>query len=287
MPLCFFVSDLHGREDRYQKLFAAIAAEKPEAVFMGGDLLPHGMRLSAAPGAGQRDFISQVLVKNFSELKEKTGSRYPEVYLIPGNDDARYHEATLLNIAASGLWQYIHNRRSLFQTYEVYGYAFIPPTPFQLKDWERYDVSRFTDVGCVSPEEGFRTVPVSPEEIKYSTIRDDLQKLSKDRSLENGIFLFHSPPYKTFLDRAALDGQTVDHAPLDVHVGSVAIKEFIEERQPLLTLHGHIHESARMTGRWKQQIGRTTLLCAAHDGPELALVRFDPANPPAARRELV
>jgi Icc-related predicted phosphoesterase len=101
------------------------------------------------------------------------------------------------------------------------------------------------------------------------------------------VCLFHAPPYDTGLDRAALDGRMVDHAPLDVHVGSVAIRRLIEERQPLVTLHGHIHESARLTGTWREQIGRTHCFSAAHDGPELALVRFDPADPAQATRTLI
>jgi len=78
-----------------------------------------------------------------------------------------------------------------------------------------------------------------------------------------------------------------EHVPLDVHVGSIAVKRFIEERQPLLTLHGHIHESARLSGEWKIQIGRTVCINGAHDGPELALVRFDLESPEAPTRDLL
>jgi Icc-related predicted phosphoesterase len=105
--------------------------------------------------------------------------------------------------------------------------------------------------------------------------------------MERGVFLFHSPPYKTFLDRAALDGKLFDHVPLDVHVGSIAIMRFIEERQPWLTLHGHIHESSSITGFWQQRFGRTMAFSAAWDGPELALVDFDLENPSAAIRHLL
>ena len=98
--------------------------------------------------------------------------------------------------------------------------------------------------------------------------------------------LFHTPPYQTKLDRAALDGKMIDHVPLDLHVGSIAVKDLIMKHQPLLTLHGHVHESARLTGSWKEQLGETTALSAAHDGPELALVRFDPGNLREASREL-
>ena len=62
---------------------------------------------------------------------------------------------------------------------------------------------------------------------------------------------------------------------------------FVEERQPLLTLHGHIHESVRLTGAWRQRIGATHLFGAAHDGPELAVVRFDLADLDGASRELI
>jgi Icc-related predicted phosphoesterase len=111
--------------------------------------------------------------------------------------------------------------------------------------------------------------------------------LTDGDNLGNAILLFHSPPYDTCLDRAALDGQFVDHVPLDPHVGSIAIRRFIEARQPLLTLHGHVHEAARLTGEWKTSLGRTHCLGAAHDGPELALVRFDLCEPENATRELL
>jgi len=79
----------------------------------------------------------------------------------------------------------------------------------------------------------------------------------------------------------------IDHVPLDLHIGSIAVRRFIESRQPHITLHGHVHESARITGYWKDRIGRTCMLSAAHDGPELALVRFTLEEPDAAVRDLL
>ena len=99
--------------------------------------------------------------------------------------------------------------------------------------------------------------------------------------------LFHSPPYKTKLDRAALDGKMFDHVPLDVHIGSIAVQRMIEKKQPFLTLHGHVHESASITGAWKDKIGNTCMFSAAHNESELALVRFHPENIKNASRELV
>lgn len=284
---CFFVSDLHGQVDRYEKLFAAIADERPAAVFLGGDLLPSGLLPEATLDVGHRDFVNDFLATNFSRLRKSLASDYARVMLILGNDDPRFEESAILDVATRGVWEYIHARRVQLGEANVYGYAFVPPTPFMLKDWERYDVSRYVAVGCTAPEEGYRSVPVPEHEVRYTTIREDLEKLVGDNAIERAVFLFHSPPYQSRLDRAALDGQMIDHVPLDVHVGSIAIRQFIEARQPLITLHGHVHESARLTGSWKDEIGRTVCLSAAHDGPELALVRFDLEGPTEASRELI
>ncbi len=278
MPACFFASDLHGRPDRYEKLLEAIAREGPAAVFLGGDLLPHAM---ISPG-----FLEDFLIPRLERLRGRLRAGYPRVFVILGNDDARVEETAVLEAASRGVWEYVHGRRVPWGHWEVFGYACVPPTPFQLKDWERYDVSRHLEPGCSAPEEGWHTVPV-PEAERGGTIREDLERLADDADLRRAIFLFHTPPYDTALDRAALDGRSVDHAPLDVHVGSIAVQRFIETRQPLLTLHGHVHESARLTGRWSERIGQTHVFSAAHDGPELALIRFDPEDLAGAARELL
>jgi hypothetical protein len=220
-------------------------------------------------------------------MRNKLKNKFPRIFLILGNDDGRVGEAAVMDAADKGIWEYIHNKKTLFKTYPVFGYSYVPPTPFLLKDWEKYDISRHVDPGCVSPEEGIRSFHQAGDSIKYSTIKKDIEDLVRDESLENAIFLFHAPPYKTNLDRAALDGKMIDHVPLDVNVGSIAIQRFIKDRQPLLTLHGHIHEASRLSGSWQDRIGRTHMFTAAYDGPHLALVRFDPGNPDQATRQLL
>ncbi len=74
----------------------------------------------------------------------------------------------------------------------------------------------------------------------------------------NTIFNLHCPPYGTSLDRApqltsdlkvVLDGGE----PRIVPVGARAVRTLIEEVQPMLSLHGHIHESKAVA-----KIGKTT-----------------------------
>ena len=81
----------------------------------------------------------------------------------------------------------------------------------------------------------------------------ELQKLikTKVKSIENirhAIFNFHCPPYDTKLDIApSIDNDfhyIINPGGIEnKHVGSTAVKQAIEQYQPLLSLHGHIHES--------------------------------------------
>jgi Icc-related predicted phosphoesterase len=65
------------------------------------------------------------------------------------------------------------------------------------------------------------------------------------KDAENFILVSHPPPVQTKTDRLT-NGK---------HVGSRAVRSFIEEKQPLLCLTGHIHES-----RGLDHIGRTLIL---------------------------
>jgi Icc-related predicted phosphoesterase len=65
------------------------------------------------------------------------------------------------------------------------------------------------------------------------------------KDVKNSVFNLHNPPYGSGLDEAP--ELTKDMRPAYagrslVPVGSHAVLELIEKYQPLLTLHGHIHE---------------------------------------------
>ncbi|HXF86700.1 MAG TPA: hypothetical protein VNK49_15060 [Anaerolineales bacterium] len=79
--------------------------------------------------------------------------------------------------------------------------------------------------------------------------------ISRLKDPHNAVFNIHVPPYKSTLDEAPeldenlrpkMAGQALKP------VGSTALREAIEIYQPLLGLHGHIHE-----GRGVTRIGRT------------------------------
>jgi len=246
------------------------------------------MDLSWSEKSAAVDFVEDFLVPGFAALQKDMGpAAYPQVFLIPGNDDPRAVEPSLRGAESQGLWRYIQDQVGDFAGHPVLGYACIPPSPFQLKDWERYDVSRFVDPGCLPPEEGTLSVARPRREILHTTIEAELAELAGHRDLSNAICLFHCPPYGGQLDVADLAGKMVDHAPLDPHIGSIAIQRFIQARQPRVTLHGHVHENRRLTGVWREQYGATTSFNAANDTQDLALVRFDPDHLTQATLELI
>jgi Icc-related predicted phosphoesterase len=64
------------------------------------------------------------------------------------------------------------------------------------------------------------------------------------RDVKNSVFQLHAPPYGSQLDNAPkLDESLRIVYGETVSVGSTAVKDAIEKYQPLLGLHGHIHES--------------------------------------------
>lgn len=142
-----------------------------------------------------------------------------EVFIMMGNDDFSVNMDVLEKAEEEGILKTTSMKVQKFRDVFIAGYSYIAPTPFLIKDWERLE----------------------------QEIKKDLELLAKKSDPRKTVFMFHVPPFKTKLDKL-WNGE---------HAGSVAVKEFIEEFQPLVTLHGHIHESPDMSGAWKEKFGKT------------------------------
>ncbi len=80
------------------------------------------------------------------------------------------------------------------------------------------------------------------------------------KDFKTAVFCFHCPPYNSFIDMAPqlkpdLTPVYAGGRPLTIPVGSKSVRQIIEKYQPLITLHGHIHESPGFI-----KIGRTQCL---------------------------
>jgi uncharacterized protein len=96
-----------------------------------------------------------------------------------------------------------------------------------------------------------------PEEHMRGAVADLVAKIHHPAG---AIFNFHCPPFNTKIDQApALTPELeIVHEAGQVimtNAGSPAIRKAVEEVQPLLSLHGHIHEA-----RGVQKLGRTVAL---------------------------
>jgi uncharacterized protein len=147
------------------------------------------------------------------------GKTGKDVFVMMGNDDFNINHDIIEKADAQGILKSVHNKSFGIGGFFIAGYSFISTTPFMVKDWEKDE----------------------------DEIAADLNALSQKTDPAKTIFVFHSPPAETNLDML-YNG---------FHAGSSAVLGFIKKKQPLATLHGHIHESPDISGKWMQKIGST------------------------------
>jgi len=248
-----YTSDLHGETHLYQELLELSIASSAEIIALGGDLLP-----SFPPSKryedmipNQRIFMDEFLLPFLKKILETTSVR--QIFLIPGNWDAGY--PYLFTELFEGIIDLSQKNYRLENDYELIGYPFVPPTPFRPKDYEKMDNPEAPWPPQKNPSyirsSGQSDQLIAVDPFVYlrgqETIRDDLSQLPNPLYQKRAIYIMHSPPFGTKLDFIQ-GGKSA---------GSRSIKVFIEENQPLLTLHGHIHESPEISGAYIDRIGET------------------------------
>ncbi len=101
----------------------------------------------------------------------------------------------------------------------------------------------------------------TPRECGEEELMQKLERtVTKIRNMATAVFCFHCPPYDSQIDYAPelksdLTPVYLHGRPHMVPVGSKSVRTMIEKHQPLLSLHGHIHESSGFI-----RIGRTQCL---------------------------
>jgi Icc-related predicted phosphoesterase len=148
-----------------------------------------------------------------------------KVYMAPGNDD---HFEVDQVIEDSAAIINCNNKNVAVGDHEMITFCWTNPTPWN--------------------------TPREKTDEELEPMLETLVASVKDRS--NAIFNFHAPPYGFALDLAPeLSKNLIQAADRKVHVGSRAVAKMIEKYQPLIGLHGHIHES-----RGAQKIKRTVCI---------------------------
>lgn len=251
MSVLLFATDLHGNRAAYDRLFSLEA----DAIVLGGDLLPYPLKRGGDLLELQRRFVGDYLAAKMATRP---------CYWIPGNDD---WASVLGPLEETG--RALHGRLLPFlDGLSIAGYGCVPITPFGMKDFDRVDVPgwepRQLPKACLwSSTSGIRAVPLE-EVAGRPTIEADLERLATLSDPSRTVYVVHTPPFATTLDR--LQGGPTP-------IGSRALRKFIDVRQPPLSLHGHVHESPGV-----ERLGRTVCVNPGDSMTRLRAVRIDLAQ---------
>ncbi len=285
-----FSADLHGNQEQYRRLFGRALKPDIDAVVIGGDIAPKDQPFESFIST-QRLFIRNTLKNLVSEVKNKKPNL--EIYVVMGNDDARSTERDLQAVCDQTGMHYLQDRRyRLDADTEIIGYAQVPITPFIYKDWEKHDLSTIDDRGAeilrdmipytrnrrdgaMSIGDAWHKHIIPVDGVAEDSIQQDLAHPMFTKNAAHTVYVLHGPPALTHLDRIKPG-----------HVGSIALRQFIEKHQPLLTLHGHIHETVDISGKFSERIGNSVSISCGNDNQtaKVAAILVDTHHPHDAQR---
>jgi Icc-related predicted phosphoesterase len=278
----YYASDVHGSEVCWRKFLNAGRFYRADALVMGGDIVgkaivPIARREGAAATARWR--ARDVELASDSEVEAlkkeiRDAGFYPyegtteELEYLDGSDEGRAELFERVVRHEVDRWLAIADEKH-DPDVEVLVIAG-NDDPWFVDDQLRTarsvtfcdrDVVDVGEVELLSLSYANRTPWNSPRELDEPELLALIDELGeKLRDPEHAVFNLHVPPYGSGLDEAPrLDetlkpitrGGQVETGP----VGSTGVREAIERYQPLLSLHGHIHES-----RGAHRIGRTLAL---------------------------
>ena len=260
------ISDLHGLRPRFEKA-RRLLEEGIEILLIAGDIAPMGY-----PEAQQVNTR-----QNFKFMLQRI--KGIKVYAIPGNDDWKIIVETLQEFPE--IIVPLEKAFPLANGFSVIGYPYVPITPFNLKDYEKWDSSEYPELPT-SPEnlenallnhrinlEGLRSKGFELYDFQFDpqdrteNIARDLNRLKELSDPKTTVYLFHCPPF-------------LEHE--SVQIGSMSISSFIQDCIPWITVHGHSHGAVdRMNGKFLFEIGDTksALVGAGNDPDVLNFITLD------------
>jgi Icc-related predicted phosphoesterase len=279
----FFATDIHGSERCFRKFINAGKFYGAQYLIVGGDILGkslvpidmdrHGWRATYHDHdhRGLTDVGRQELEQYIRDRGDYPilGERAERARMGEEDREAVFKEVVVESIAG---WVAIAEERLRGTGTR----CFITPGNDDYWDiddvLERSELVEFVEGRCVRLDGSHEMITTgytnptpwdTPRELEEDALAKRIETMAREvKDPSNLIAVLHAPPYGTDLDQAPqlnedLSIQLEGGAPKMGPVGSKAVREFIEKRQPLLGLHGHVHES-----RAVQELGRTVCVNA-------------------------
>ena len=284
----YFASDLHGSEKCFRKFLNAGGVYRADMLVLGGDLAGKAIQaIIAAPGGRHRCTFrgTSYEVTEASELVAleqliADHGFYP-YRAEPGELEARQANDTLMDLFHElmrqrlGRWMELADQRLRPQNIPAY-WMLGNDDPAELDavldaaPWGTHADGRVLTLESghellslgfsnITPWHSYRELP----EEELAARLDYLCRWLEHP--ENAVFNVHVPPYDTGLDEApVLDSELmVQQSAGQVKMapaGSTAVRSVIEQTQPLVGLHGHIHEASGF-----RKLGRTLVINPGSD----------------------
>lgn len=277
-----YTTDLHGSETVFLKFLNAAKMYQADAAIMGGDIT--GKMIVPIVKLDEKTHRAKLLgthivARNKEELDKlefniRYNGFYPyhtnpaemeELNRDPAKVDALFKKVM---VGALDRWMHLAEERLEGQKLRVY------ITPGNDDSFAIDDVLNSSKV-VINPEG--RVISIddhhemissgysnptpfdSPREVTEEELGEKIEaQAAQVRDMANCIFNFHCPPYNSGIDIAPKLGKDLKPAIVPgggietIPVGSTAVRSAIEKYQPLMGLHGHIHEA-----RGETKIGRT------------------------------
>jgi uncharacterized protein len=270
----FFATDIHGSEVCWKKFLNCGAHYEADVVILGGDMTGKALVPIVDDGGGH---WHATLLENREELDgEEAVKAFEEAVMRRGYYPFRTTPDELAELAASEeRWHALFDQhmigtveRWMEMADQKLGGSGIrvfvcPGNDDQLEIDEIVEAAKTVELGegRVVDIDGFQLASSGwANRTPWDTYREedepDLKKridamlVNVTAEPEKTIFSLHCPPYSTGLDDApqlTAEMDLKDAGRSTVPVGSTAVREAIEQHQPALSLHGHIHEARGTT----------------------------------------
>jgi Icc-related predicted phosphoesterase len=276
----FFATDLHGSERLFRKFLNAAKVYSVPILILGGDIT--GKALVPCVHQGGK-YTCQLMGREYTA---STQAELDELYrLINYNgfyprtmepdevaclqNDPVYHDQIFQETLLSSVKSWLEVAQEKLKGTSVFLYMMPgnddPPQVIQLLTESQ--VAIYCEGCCVQLDETHEMISMgysnptpwhTERELPEDALMEKLEAMAPlVKAPQNLVVNFHAPPYDSRLDTApelkeGFQINTQMGQPVLVPVGSKSVRAYIEKHQPLLGLHGHVHESDGMS-----RIGRT------------------------------
>jgi Icc-related predicted phosphoesterase len=276
----YFATDVHGSEICWKKFISASKFYEADVLILGGDMTGKAIVPIIAQGGGKYK-VTLLDTETILETKEEVDKMvatiqdrgyYPyltnpdevgEILATSGRSDELFVKEALktmqhwmeyadTRLEVSGIRCFVcPGNDDMFEVDEVIKQS-KHVTLAEGKVIELDEHHEMINAGWSTP-----TPWNTPREESEDQLRQRIQvMIDRLKDVKNSVFNLHNPPYGSGLDEAP--ELTKDMRPAYagrslVPVGSHAVLELIEKYEPLLTLHGHIHEG-KGTRKYKRTL---------------------------------